>query len=151
MSQESIPGCGISPFLKLMNKIPGWMAEHNIGKINRQILVLETQGRRSGKPHKVPLGWVELEDRIYVVAARGRQTDWLRNALAGGAVRITRAGRTTHIRPQVVADLSRKEAVVRAYVARYPQAADRLFASAGSADPAVAAQRVGILDVSRRH
>jgi deazaflavin-dependent oxidoreductase (nitroreductase family) len=58
-------------------------------------LVMETFGRKSGKRRLVPMGCLKDGDRLLVVAEHGRQSDWLRNALAAPhqLVRLWLAGR----------------------------------------------------------
>ena len=134
-----------SPLMKLANRIPRLLAERRIGGIHRQILILETRGRRTGKPHRVPLGWVEMDGGFYLIAPHGEASDWLRNARADSNVTLTLHGRPRPMRAEDVTDAARKEAVVRAYAARYPQARRQITNAAGSDDLAVAARSAGVL------
>jgi deazaflavin-dependent oxidoreductase (nitroreductase family) len=56
-------------------------------------LVLETFGRVTGKRRLTPMGCLREGERLLVVAEHGRRADWVRNALAGGTVRLWLAGR----------------------------------------------------------
>jgi len=134
-----------SPLMKLANRIPRLLAERRIGGVHRQILVLETRGRRTGKAHRVPLGWVEMDSGFYLIAPRGEASDWLRNARADDRVTVTLHGRRRAMRAEDVTDRARKDAVLRAYAARYPQARRQITNATGSDDLATAAGAAGVL------
>ncbi len=60
---------------RVAGRVPGWA-------------LLETTGRRSGRPHRVPVG-EGLQDRTFwIVAEHGRSADWVRNVEADPRVRI---------------------------------------------------------------
>jgi deazaflavin-dependent oxidoreductase (nitroreductase family) len=60
----------------------------------KNALVIETIGRRSGKRHRIPVGYLDDEGRIIVVVEDGLRANWVRNALAGdGHLRIHLRGR----------------------------------------------------------
>src|SRR5215510_2077872 len=47
-------------------------------------LIVETVGRRSGKRHRIPVGYLDDGGRIIVVVEDGARSHWVRNALADG-------------------------------------------------------------------
>ena len=52
-------------------------------------LIVETVGRRSGKRHRLPVGYLDDGGRIIVVVEDGSHAQWVRNALANdGRLRI---------------------------------------------------------------
>lgn len=52
-------------------------------------LIVETIGRRSGKRHRIPVGYLDEGGRIIVVVEDGSRAQWVRNALANdGRLRI---------------------------------------------------------------
>ena len=60
----------------------------------RNALVIETLGRRSGKRHRIPVGYLDDAGRIIVVVEDGPSSNWVRNALAqDGRLRIHLRGR----------------------------------------------------------
>ncbi|MDQ2806528.1 MAG: nitroreductase family deazaflavin-dependent oxidoreductase [Chloroflexota bacterium] len=136
----------MSSFMKnVANPIARWMAERGIGPMGKQLLVLETRGRRSGKVYKTPLGPLDEGGALYLIASRGPRTDWYRNALAAGTVTVTRAGRRSAMRAAAVTDPAEKATLMQTYQARFPQVQRQFAQAAGSDDPAVIAERVGIL------
>lgn len=64
----------------LAGRIPGWA-------------LLETTGRRSGRPHRVPVGDGLQGGTFWIVAEHGRSADWVRNVEADPRVRIRVRGR----------------------------------------------------------
>lgn len=52
-------------------------------------IVVETAGRRTGKRHRVSVGFLEQDGKLIVVAEDGARAGWVRNALAReGQVRV---------------------------------------------------------------
>jgi deazaflavin-dependent oxidoreductase (nitroreductase family) len=47
----------------------------------RNAIIVETIGRRSGKRRRVPVGFLEEDGRLIVVAEDGLATSWVRNSL----------------------------------------------------------------------
>jgi deazaflavin-dependent oxidoreductase (nitroreductase family) len=56
------------------------------------VVILETTGRRSGEPRRVPVGKALDGDTLWVVAAHGRRASYVRNIEAQPRVRV-RLGR----------------------------------------------------------
>ena len=60
----------------------------------KNALVIETVGRRSGKRHRIPVGYLDDHGRIIVVVEDGLRSNWVRNAFArDGRLRIHFRGR----------------------------------------------------------
>ena len=60
----------------------------------KNALVIETLGRRSGRRHRVPVGYLDDDGKIIVVVEDGLRSNWVRNALAqDGRLRIHLRGR----------------------------------------------------------
>jgi deazaflavin-dependent oxidoreductase (nitroreductase family) len=67
----------------------------------RNAIIVETIGRRSGRRRRVPVGFLEEEGKLIVVAEDGLSTSWVRNALeTDGRLRIFHRGRWRHARLQ---------------------------------------------------
>jgi deazaflavin-dependent oxidoreductase (nitroreductase family) len=64
-------------------------------------IIVETVGRRSGKRRRVPVGFLEEEGKLIVVAEDGTASAWVRNALdSNGHVRVFLRGRWREARLQ---------------------------------------------------
>ncbi len=60
----------------------------------KNALVIETLGRRSGRRHRIPVGYLDDGGSIIVVVEDGLRSNWVRNALAkDGRLRIHLRGR----------------------------------------------------------
>ena len=63
----------------------------------RNAIIIETVGRRSGKRRRLPVGFLEENGKLIVVAEDGPHSLWVRNALAGdGHLRIFLHGKWCH-------------------------------------------------------
>ena len=62
-------------------------------------VLLTVRGRRSGKPHTVPVGTVELDGRMFVQASYG-EGGWVKNLRVAGEAILTEQDR--HVRVQAV-------------------------------------------------
>jgi len=66
-------------------------------------LIVETIGRRSGRRHRIPVGYLDESGRIIVVVEDGSRAHWVSNALAdGGRLRIFFRGSWRSARLQVL-------------------------------------------------
>jgi deazaflavin-dependent oxidoreductase (nitroreductase family) len=59
----------------------------------RAFALLETTGRRSGRPRQTPVGNGSDGETFWLVAAHGTQADYVRNIQAQPRVRVKTAGR----------------------------------------------------------
>jgi deazaflavin-dependent oxidoreductase (nitroreductase family) len=57
------------------------------------IVILETTGRRSGEPRRIPLGRAIVGDTLWVIAEHGHKSAYVRNIEAEPRVRV-KVGRT---------------------------------------------------------
>ena len=129
---------------------PGWFTDHlfnpAIQFLTRRGIsiwgsrVLEVRGRTSGELRRTPVNLLTLDDRQYLVAARG-ETEWVRNARAAGGRVTTIVGRTRE--DWVAHELSDadKVPVLRAYLRRWKAEVGVFFdgTSADSSDDELAA------------
>ena len=58
------------------------------GLVPRGVALLETTGRRSGLPRRVPVGDGLRGDRFWIVAEHGRHADYVRNIERNPRVRV---------------------------------------------------------------
>jgi deazaflavin-dependent oxidoreductase (nitroreductase family) len=89
-----------------------------LGRSPQGAHVLEVRGRKSGKPHTVPVNPVEVAGRRYLFAPRG-ETQWVRNFRAAGEGVLQVGGRREPI--EMVRELpdGEKPPVIRAYLDRW--------------------------------
>ncbi len=83
------------PFFRLWFKIPLLYYRLGLGRvIGKQVLLLTTTGRKSGKLRQTPLGYSyePAERTYYVVAGWQGRTDWYRNLRADPHVHVQVGG-----------------------------------------------------------
>ncbi len=51
------------------------------------MVVLETEGRRTGRPHRVPVLGTMIQDHLVVGTLRGERSQWFRNLRSAGRAR----------------------------------------------------------------
>lgn len=67
----------------------------------RNAIVIETVGRKSGKRYRIPVGFLEENGKLIVVAEDGLHSSWVRNAQAkDGELRVFLHGRWRDARLQ---------------------------------------------------
>lgn len=105
----------------------GWL-------LGGHFLLLTTTGRKSGRTHRTVLEVARRVDgaaghiTLWVIASRGRHSDWYANAIAGGAVSVTWKTRT--FTPGVHAlDVDERAELLADYQRRHPRAAAMLGAA----------------------
>jgi deazaflavin-dependent oxidoreductase (nitroreductase family) len=87
--------------VRLLNPVMVRLLE--AGLVPRGWALLETTGRRSGLPRRVPVGDGLRDDRFWIVAEHGRHADYVRNIERDPRVRVKVRGRwrtgTAHVLP----------------------------------------------------
>jgi deazaflavin-dependent oxidoreductase (nitroreductase family) len=76
---------------RLNNRLTRWALRRGLAP--RAFALLETTGRRSGRPRHTPVGNGLEGATFWLIAAHGRQADYVRNILADPRVRVKVAGR----------------------------------------------------------
>jgi deazaflavin-dependent oxidoreductase (nitroreductase family) len=82
----------VSTFVSARLLNPLVRAAANAGLPLPGLVILETTGRRSGQPRRVPVGKALAGDTLWVVAEHGRRASYVRNIEANPRVRV-RVGR----------------------------------------------------------
>ena len=87
--------------VRLLNPVMVRLLE--AGVVPRGWALLETTGRRSGAPRRVPVGDGLRGERFWIVAEHGRHADYVRNLEREPRVRVKARGRwrtgTAHVLP----------------------------------------------------
>jgi|SRR5581483_5614861 len=107
---------------KLFNRVFGFLA--GFGLAPSFIYLVEVRGRKSGKLYSTAVNLMELNEKQFLVAPRGR-TQWVRNAEAAGEVTLKRGARHKY-RLRALPD-SEKPEVLKAYLTNYKSAVGKFF------------------------
>jgi len=92
-----------------------WLTEHGVSLLGSRVLTVA--GRRTGRPHSVPVNLLTLDGERYLVAPRGN-TQWVRNARAAGSAEL-RVGRRIERVGLVELPATDRTPVLRVYLRRW--------------------------------
>jgi deazaflavin-dependent oxidoreductase (nitroreductase family) len=56
--------------------------------MNEQFVYITTTGRKTGLPRQIEIWFVELEDRLYILAEHGLKAKWVQNIVADPNVNV---------------------------------------------------------------
>lgn len=96
-----------------------------LGLVRGHFYVLEVRGRKSGRTISLPVDPIEVDERCYLVCARG-ESQWVRNARAAGEVVLVRAMRRRRYIARELAPEMRPP-VLKAYLDRFATEVQRFF------------------------
>lgn len=89
--------------------------------LGRNILLLSTTGRKSGRTRVTPLTYELREDAYLVASARGKRADWVRNIQENPRVRVQASRLDFPARAEVLADLEQEADFMERQLARRPR------------------------------
>ena len=90
------------------------------GVMSKGLLVLEYEGRRSGKRYEVPLQYIEDDGTLYIWAGNAGQKTWWRNFKEPAPVTVQLRGDEVAATASLVDDPTRRAELLAAYLKRYP-------------------------------
>jgi deazaflavin-dependent oxidoreductase (nitroreductase family) len=120
-----------------VSELPADIREHNrkliaefraAGRVmpDRPLLLLTTTGVKSGRQHTAPMMYVEVDDRLLVVASNAgapQHPDWFRNLVADPRVTVEHGGEAFEA-TAVVPTGAERDRLFQQIVERYPFFAD---------------------------
>lgn len=109
---------------RVVNATIRWLTDRGVNLAGAQTLTVS--GRRTGRPHRIPVNPLTHDDRRYLVAPRGT-TDWVRNVRVEPRGQLRRARRAEDVVLTEVPDGDRKLGVLQAYLARWGWEVGRLL------------------------
>lgn len=89
--------------------------------MGRFVLLLTTTGRKSGRPRVTPLQYEAVDGFIYLAAARGQKSDWVRNILADPRVLVRVKARRFQGQAEVIGDVARIADFLELRLQRHPK------------------------------
>jgi deazaflavin-dependent oxidoreductase (nitroreductase family) len=99
----------------VFNRFVGWLSKRGVSIAGSRRLTV--RGRKSGKPHTVPVNPLEMDGTTYLVAPRGH-TQWVRNLRAAGEGELHHGRRTTPFRGEEIPD-GDKLPILKAYLDKW--------------------------------
>jgi deazaflavin-dependent oxidoreductase (nitroreductase family) len=111
------------PVEKVFNRVLGFLVGLGIGP--KYIYLLQVRGRKSGRVYATPVNVMDVGEKRYLIAPRGR-TQWVRNAEAAGEITLKRGASRASFRLRAIPDVEKAE-LLKLYLERYASAVQRYF------------------------
>ena len=87
--------------------------------------LLQVTGRKTGRVYSTPVNLLQVGDKLYLVAPRGR-TQWVRNSEAAGEIVLKRGSTRRKYRLRPIPDVEKPE-ILKLYLDSYKSAVQRYF------------------------
>lgn len=110
-------------FARFVNRLYGQLASLGLGP--SYSFLLQTNGRKTGITRSTPVNILRCDRKLYLVGTRGR-TQWSRNTLAAGMVKLKRGRTLIGFRVRVVPDEEKAE-ILKAYLTCFSWMVSRFF------------------------
>jgi deazaflavin-dependent oxidoreductase (nitroreductase family) len=107
---------------------PGWLLRKVANPLVRwsgAVPTLSVAGRRTGKPHPLPVHVLELDGQRYLVSARG-ESEWVQNLRAAGGGEIRRRRKRQRFTATEV-PASERPPIIAAYRAKWDSEVKRFY------------------------
>ena len=108
---------------RVFNRVYGFLVGAGLGFSYNYLL--RVRGRKTGKIYSTPIDLLELNEKRYLVAPRGR-TQWVRNAEAAGEVTLKKGRSAQNCRLRPLPDAEKPE-ILRAYLDRFKKEVQQYF------------------------
>lgn len=106
------------------NRLLGGLVSLGFGP--RDIMQLDVVGRVSGRTHSTPVNVLRHEGKLYLVAPRGRRTQWVRNVEVVGTVVLRKGKSVTRFTLAEIPAIE-KPVILKNYLENYKGAVQRYF------------------------
>lgn len=113
------PGGRPNAYARLNMSAMAWLGSRGIAP--GALVTLETTGRRSGNPSRVPLVMAQIGGERYLVSMLGERVVWVRNLRAANGRAVLRHGVVEDVRTEEVAADARAP-ILQAFLKRAPGA-----------------------------
>jgi deazaflavin-dependent oxidoreductase (nitroreductase family) len=119
-SEPSFTRRRAGPLVRLFLRVPRLLYRGPIAELlrSRCVMLLTTQGRRSGRPRTTPVSFMPLDDRYIAFSGWGVRSNWYRNVRANASVEITVGRRRMRAMAHLVEDPERRRELMRQMEAR---------------------------------
>ncbi len=122
-------------FLKFIFGLQNFLLRHNLmGRAGDYLMVVTTTGRKTGKKHSTPIGYLRDGDAIIAINPHGR-SNWYKNLLVNPAVTLTVKGEDLSTQAEEVTLQGAIDRLFELYRQQQPKNFPRLFGVAADAPP----------------
>lgn len=90
-------------------------------------ITLSVTGRKSGRAVSMPVWFVADDEKLYLLPARGSDTQWYKNVLENPSIRIKAGSAEAELKVVRVTDAKKVSAVVERFRAKYGTSGVKLY------------------------
>lgn len=94
---------------------------------SREINISVT-GRKSGRAISIPIWFVADDEKLYLLPARGSDTQWYKNVLEKPSIRIKAGGAEAELKVVPVRDAAQVSSVIEKFRAKYGESGIKFYA-----------------------
>ena len=94
---------------------------------SREINISVT-GRKSGRAISIPIWFVADDEKLYLLPARGSDTQWYKNVLEKPSIRIKAGGAEAELKVVPVRNAAQVSSVIEKFRAKYGESGIKLYA-----------------------
>ncbi len=123
MKDEVPPSLRLRGIASRLAKLPAVLYRLGLGPLlGRQVLLLTTTGRRSGRPRTTPLSYHRIDGTPYLLSEAGTHADWYLNVAKDPNVRVRIGGKRFEAVAERVNDPQLVARVLRLFNRAFPRA-----------------------------
>jgi deazaflavin-dependent oxidoreductase (nitroreductase family) len=89
---------------------------------------ISVTGRKSGRTISIPIWFVADDKKLYLLPARGSDTQWYKNVLEKPSIRIRAGGAEAELKVVPVRDAAQVSSVIEKFRAKYGESGIKLYA-----------------------
>ena len=90
-------------------------------------LTLSVAGRKSGRAISIPVWFVADDEKLYLLPARGSDTQWYKNVLKNPSIRIDAGGAKAELKAAPVTLANQVSSVIEKFRAKYGDSGIKLY------------------------
>ena len=99
------------------------------GRLSRSREInISVTGRKSGRTISIPIWFVADDKKLYLLPARGSDTQWYKNVLEKPSIRIKAGGAEAELKVVPVRDAAQVSSVIEKFRAKYGESGIKLYA-----------------------
>jgi deazaflavin-dependent oxidoreductase (nitroreductase family) len=93
---------------------------------SREISISVT-GRKSGRSITIPIWFVADDEKLYLLPARGSDTQWYKNVMKKPSIRIKAGGAEVELKVVPVSDTAQVSSVIEKFRGKYGESGIKLY------------------------
>ena len=88
---------------------------------------ISVTGRKSGRSITIPIWFVADDEKLYLLPARGSDTQWYKNVLKKPSIRVKAGGAEVELKVVPVSDTAQVSSVIEKFRGKYGESGIKLY------------------------